>query len=465
MSEFEGRLPNGETPYWGFGWLKIRLPFIHYKWSIPETLIGIVLCFVYFAAKPLLVKVLGMTPAQANTVIVIQLALYCLHALCGDPLVAGWVSAMIPLILGHLTQYAPGVDRVYSLVAIQLWIGILCLGLGVTGLAKPVVRKIPISIRAGIILGAGIAAMMQVFYLTKNPRFFMNFPIGLLGGVGICCLLVWSNFFKVSAKTNKALKRISAFGLPIAFVASAVLATVTGEIPMPKIVWGFTPFDFSGVIQGFTVFGIGLPPMKIFLAAFPMSALVYVALYGDIIFGDELIKLCDKVRTDEKVIPDPNRVHFITGIRNLLSCCLGVTPTMAGPYWTPLTAIIVDRYMRGRAGMDSIFSGFGSVAITFFIAAFFAPVWSLFGQSMAVILALCFVAVAFVAAYVALRMTKYVQQNITMILTALLIAFQDPIIALATGFAAYFVLEWHWKKESKFEDPEVTLFVEKTLKE
>jgi phosphate/sulfate permease len=73
--------------------------------------------------------------------------------------------------------------------------------------------------------------------------------------------------------------------------------------------------------------------------------------------------------------------------------------------------------------------------------------------------------VAFVAAYVALRMTKYVQQNITMILTALLIAFQDPIIALATGFAAYFVLEWHWKKESKFEDPEVTLFVEKTLKE
>jgi hypothetical protein len=457
MAQIEGRLPNGETPYIGFGWLKLRLPFVHYKWSMPETVIGFMVVFVLFAAKPLCMNLLGMTDAQANTVVFVQILLYVLHPLLGDALVAGWVSPMIPLILAFVGGYEMGPERAYALIAVQMWFAVFCLGLGLTGLAGPVVRKIPVSIRAGIILGAGLAALMQVFMLKSNPRFIMNFPIGLTVGMVLACYFVWSYSFIIMAKTNKILKALQPYGLPIAFVGSAVAATLFGEIPLPKVVTGITPFDFSGVIEGFTIIGLGIPPWKIFLDALPLAFLVYVAAYGDMLFGDQLVKICDSKREDETIIPDPNRVHFVTGLRNFISCFVSPTPTMSGPYWTPLTAIVADRHMKGRETMDSIFSGFGSIQFSFVIAALIAPVWSVFSASLGLILAVCFVAVAFVAAYMSLSMVKYVQQKIVTIATAVVLASLGPIQALAIGFGLYFVLEFRMKAADRLPDVEVEL--------
>jgi hypothetical protein len=460
MSDYEGRLENGEQPYVGFGWLKLRLPFIHYKWSIPETVIGFMVVFVLFAAKPLCMNLLGMTDAQANTVVFFQIILYCMHPLFGDMLVAGWVSPMIPLILAFVGGYAVGPERAHALISVQMWFALFCLGLGLTGLAKVVVRKIPVSIRSGIILGAGLSALMQVFMLKKNPRFISNFPIGLTVGMALACYFVWSNTFNANSKKNKIMKAIQPYGLPIAFVGSALVSTIFGEIPLPKIATGLTQLDFGGLISSFTIFGIGLPPLKIFLEAFPLAFLVYVAAYGDMLFGDQLVRICDEKRDDEKCVPNPNRVHFVTGARNFISCFVAPTPTMSGPYWTPLTAIVAERYMKGRDTMDSIYDGFGTIQWTFIIAALIAPVWSIFSSSLGLILAVCFVAVAFVAAYMALSMVKYVQQQIVAVATAVVLAGMGPLQALAIGFGLWFILEFRLKAEDRFPDHGVELLRE-----
>jgi len=194
MSEvtYEGRLPNGESPYVKtLGFLRLRIPFVHVKVSWVEAITAPLICAVYFAAKPLMMNNFGMTAEQALAIIFLSVVLYAIHPFLGDQMAMGWVTSMIPLVLAFCKTYPIGLERTYALISVQLWVAILLLVLGITRLGGPLVRKIPNSIKAGILLGSGLASMYQMFLLTDNPQHILKHPFTIGIGTVVCLSLVW----------------------------------------------------------------------------------------------------------------------------------------------------------------------------------------------------------------------------------------------------------------------------------
>ena len=150
------RVDGEEQPYWPFGPFRIRLPFIHYRWELAETIQGLVMFVVSLAMIPLLEKYLGM-PYEAALAFTFVAGLgYILPALLGVPLVPGWITPAIPVVLMYLKGFEPGVDAIRALFVLQLEVSLIFLFLGITGWGSKLVQVIPNSLKSGIIIGAGI---------------------------------------------------------------------------------------------------------------------------------------------------------------------------------------------------------------------------------------------------------------------------------------------------------------------
>ena len=75
------------------------------------------------------------------------------------------------LLLLWLQSYpVEGVERMHALIAFEMELGIVTFILGATGLAKRVVDLVPDALKAGILIGAGIAAVRLVFNAGGSIR-------------------------------------------------------------------------------------------------------------------------------------------------------------------------------------------------------------------------------------------------------------------------------------------------------
>ena len=118
---------GAEQPYWPAGPFKIRLPFIHYRWEFPEMIQGLFMFVVSLAMIPLLEKYLGMPYEAALAFCVIAGVGYLLPALLGVPLVPGWITPAIPVVLLYLQAFEPGPQAVQAMFALQLLVFIIFL--------------------------------------------------------------------------------------------------------------------------------------------------------------------------------------------------------------------------------------------------------------------------------------------------------------------------------------------------
>src|SRR5690554_8108981 len=82
-------------------------------------------------------------------------------ALQGIPLEPGWITPGIPVVLLFLSDYEPGPEAIQALFALQFLVFLIFLVLGVTRLGSKLVEWIPRSMKGGIIIGAGIAALYR----------------------------------------------------------------------------------------------------------------------------------------------------------------------------------------------------------------------------------------------------------------------------------------------------------------
>ncbi|MEB0141434.1 hypothetical protein QN363_20685, partial [Undibacterium sp. CCC2.1] len=68
--------PGLESPYIPLGPFKVRLPFIHYNFEMPDYLQGLLMCAVDLAAIPLMTELLGMPFEVALAVVMLNGLLY-----------------------------------------------------------------------------------------------------------------------------------------------------------------------------------------------------------------------------------------------------------------------------------------------------------------------------------------------------------------------------------------------------
>lgn len=175
----------GKNPHIPAGPFKIRIPFIHYRFEWPDYVQGLLMCAVDLSAIPLLTALLGMPFEVALAIVVLNGLFYLLHHLLGDPAVPGWITPAIPLIILYCEQFPEGPERVHSLIAFQLTLGILSLVLGATGLASRVVSLIPPALKRALLWGAGLAAVISVFQVgdglkCSHGRFPLRLVLGFI---------------------------------------------------------------------------------------------------------------------------------------------------------------------------------------------------------------------------------------------------------------------------------------------
>ncbi|WP_197911710.1 hypothetical protein [Kineobactrum salinum] len=315
------------------------------------------MCAVDLAAIPLMIELLGMPFEVALAVVLMNGILYLTHHMLGDPVVPGWITPAIPLVFMFCQAFPEGAERVHALISFQLLLGLFCIGLGVTGLSRRVVSLVPPALKAGIICGAGIAAVSSVF--DKNGR-FDQYPVTISIAVGIAFYLIFSRHFNQIKTQNRILATLGKLGILPVILLAIVLAPIAGESSWPAVKWGFSQPDFHTLWNEYTVFGLGFPPTSMFLSALPTVLATYIVLFGDVLQGQAILKEADKARPDETIEYDPDRAHMIFGGRNAIMGVAGPDVAMCGPLWAAMQVVTVERYKQGKRAMSSIFAGAGS---------------------------------------------------------------------------------------------------------
>jgi hypothetical protein len=357
MNNWKDRSLGDESPYVPMGPFKLRLPFVHYRFELADYLQGLLMCAVDLAAIPLMIELLGMPFEAALAIVILNGLLYLSHHILGDPVVPGWITPAIPLLIIYVETFPEGIDRIHALIAFQMSLGLLALLLGITKMATKVVSIIPSAIKSGIILGAGIAAVTTVF--EKGGRFDI-YPWTITISVGLAFYLIFSDHFKQISIKHRLWSNIGKLGIFPIILLSVFISPLFKETTWPQLEWGFTNPDFSLMLHSYTVFGVGFPPIDMFLSALPLAFAAYLVLFGDVLQAEAILKEADEIRSDEKIDYNANRAHLIFGGRNTIMSIFGPDVVMCGPLWAAMHVVIVERYKKGRKAMDSIFGGSGS---------------------------------------------------------------------------------------------------------
>ncbi len=448
MSKWKKREFGQEAPFIPLGPFKLRIPFVHYRFELPDYLQGLLMCAVDLAAIPLMVELLGMPFEAAIAIVILNGLLYLLHHMLGDPVVPGWITPAIPLLIIYVETFPQGIDRIHALISFQMALGLLAVLLGMTKMAKKVVIRIPPAIKSGIILGAGLAAVATVF--EKGGRFDL-FPMTIVISVGIAFYLIFSDDFKRKSKNNKVWATIGKLGIFPIILLAVIIAPILGETEWPQLEWGFTKPDFELMLHNYTVFGVGFPPFSMFISSIPMAMAAYIVLFGDILQSEAILNEADELRRDEKIDYDPDRAHLIFGGRNLLMSVFGPDIVMCGPLWAAMHVVIVERYKKGRKAMDSIFGGSGSFRLGTNTGLLLLPIVSLVKPILGIALALTLLIQGYVSVRIGIQESRNQKDlGIAGVIAAILVV-KGATWAFAAGIILTFLIygkKMFFQKES-----------------
>ena len=444
-----------EHPYWPLGPFKLRLPFIHFRWEIPETVQALVMFVIAMGMIPLLEQYLGVPYEVALAFVVVCGIGFILPPLLGVPFIAGWITPAIPVVLLFLGDYAAGPEAIRAMVALQLVVTAIFLVMAVTRMGSKLVNNVPNSIKAGILLGAGIAAISGE--ISAGGRLY-NTPISLgIGGL-VTLYVLFSLSFRDLTERYRWARNIAAYGMVPGMLVTMAIGWGGGEYPLPEIEWGMAVPDFAGM-WGYLPFSVGLPGVELLLAAVPTAIIAYIIAFGDIIVGQSLIKRVDHLRPDEKIEVNVDRVHLITGLRNLMHALLAPYPGLAGPLFTGAMATIAERYRYGRKAMDTIYSGASVFWIVGFLALFMLPLITLFRPVLPIALSITLLITGYLCIAVAVEQIRNATAMGVAGIMGVVLATHGAAWGLGVGLVLYFMVE-HRSRRARAAEPEEPIAVE-----
>ncbi len=442
------RKDGQEQPGIRLGLFTLRLPLIHFPIEIPEIIQAIFMFVTGLSATAFLQDMFGMPFEIALTIVLFHEITYCLHQLLGDPIISGWITAAIPLTIGYLSKYALGVERLEALIALQVSVGILFLILGASGLAQKLTNKLPNSIKSGIILGAGIAAVTGKYgFLSaaKGGKGFALYPYSITAGMIAAFFLLFSIGFKEIYKNSGSrsfIAFVAKYGMVPGIIVGMVVGMLTKEIAIPKIDdWGFFIPHFKTVFTTWSVFGVGIPSFHIFISAIPMAFVAYIIAFGDLIVGETILKRANEIRPDEYIDVSTNRTNVLCGIRNIIEGSFAPTVTLAGPLWAAMTVAVTERYAQGKQAMSSIFGGTGTFNIMKFVSILFLPLVSIFKPVLPLAIALTLMVQAFACFFIAMELADTPEKRGVAGITGSILAVGGPAYGIISGLILYFFIE------------------------
>ncbi len=452
----------GEEQPYSAGALKLRIPFVHYRFEYQDFIQGIILCCVPLGITAAMTQVMGIPIEVAVLMVVINNFLYLLHLSFGDPAISGWITAGIPLYITFLGDFQAGPERIQAMIALQVLLGLIFMVLGVTGIIKLVIKHFPISMRAGILLGAGFASLMRIF--DPGQPFVGEMPISFLFAALFSFFMLFSIRGMEYRKKHGWFAWAAGFGIAPGFVFGYLLGLFTGEIAPPVQVFDRFIIDipFGKMITSFSVLGVGMPPLSTWVAAISPAVVAYILAFGDILVLEAMIDEAEKARADEKIPFSPSRNHIVTAVRNLVEGFFTPYLPLCGPQWTGAQALIVNRYKLATPEQEpSYWGGATSFFWAMGFAMIFHPVVQIILPAKLIGFGLTLIIQGYLCIYIAFAMCETnVQRGIAGIMGAVLVSgnyvklwgspfWSGPTMALIIGTVLYFSLEHYTVKEAK----------------
>lgn len=445
------RAPGEEQPYIPLGIFKLRLPFLHWEWEFPEMIQAMVVFVTGTAATAYLQDLFGISFEMALSIVIVHEALYLVNNFLGDPLVGGWITPALPLIVVYLSQHSAQ-DRIWALLSLELVLGLLFLVLGITGLGSKLVKLCPRSLKAGILVGSSFAACTGKYgfrSLELGGHGFWANPISFSVGVILALYLLYSYGFgklRFTSK-NRFVQAISKFGFVPALLVGGMIGMVVGEVPTPILDFShiiFNPIPYlKDVHNTFSFFALGLPPLSVFISAVPIAVACYLIAFGDIVNGTTVLKEAHSYRPDETVDTNTSRTHICCGIRNLVECLFAPTCTMSGPLWVGMNITISERYKSGERNMYSIFGGTCTFNMTKLLCHLIVPFIALVRPFLVLAMELTWMIQAFACFYIGVNMCRTnVERGVAGLCGGAIAVSPDPSIGLLIGIFLCIFMEY-----------------------
>jgi hypothetical protein len=460
---------ESEQPYWG-GPLRLRLPFIHYPWEWPEFVEGAILCVVPMGVIAAMQTSFGITYEMGLTMVIINNYLYLLHTSFGDPGLAGWITSGIPLYMAFVADYATegaiNVGAIQAMCALQLLMAAIFLIMAFTGGAKKVANLVPTSIKSGILLGAGLAAIIRVWTNDSNgvqngvAKWNIGGGVGLLSvsftiAVVLSFFILWSPRSLKYRNEHKWFGWIAKYGIAPTFIVGYVIGVAIGEVPKPTGLtdqgWIFG-LHISETYNAMSPLVIGWPSATMFAGAISTAIVAYILSFGDILVAQALVDEANAARKDELVVYDPNRANFWSGFRDLLEAIIWPYLPLAGPQWTAGQALVVNRFKQSKpdefysywGGATAMYWGMASIMLVYPIVLLVKPALPFgFGLTMAIQGYLC--------TYLAMEMvTTNLERGISGMIGGIL-ATRGATWALLMGILFYLAMEYGTSEEKRAE--------------
>lgn len=430
---------RAELPYIPLGVFKLRLPFIHYKLEKVEFIQGLIVGATAMSAIPYMTEYLGLPYELAWSCIILETFLYILHASLGDPVIPGWITATLPLTLAYLTTYEKGAERIQAMIALQMLVGLVFLFMGVTKLAEGFIKKIPPSIKGGILLATPITVLQGQLSDTGQLKMF---PIAV--GVGALSLAVisFSKAYQEKRKKYKILDVIAQYGNLFPYLIAMVIGILVGELAMPTIEIGTVikiP-QFREMFETVSVFGVGVPGLRMFVNALPLALICYVIAFGDFITSESLVREAKEERDDELIDFSSSRSNLVCGLRNLILSVFAPFPPLSGPLWVGMTVSVSIRYREGKKAMKSLLGAMGSFRIGTFISVICIPLVCLLQPVFTVGAGITLIFQAFVCARIGMEYCKSDLDKSIAAIMAVVLAMEGSAWALLVGFGLNLIL-------------------------
>lgn len=432
------RIHGEEHPHWPLGPFKVRLPLVHYRLELIEAIQALIIFVVALGMIPLLERYLGLPYDVALAYVFVSALGFLLPSLLGVPMVPGWITPAIPVVLLFLGNFEPGPDAIKAMIALQLIVTLIFFILGITRFGSKLVDIIPDSMKAGILMGAGIAAFTGE--IAEGGRLAAT-PISLTIGFVITAYMLFSQSFLRMTESRRWARVLSSYGMVPGAIAAMAIGWSLGEYPLPEIEYGFTQPAFAEM-WNYLPFSIGMPDANVFLLAVPTAVIAYIIAFGDIIVGKSVLARVDHLRPDEDIEVDVDRVHLVTGLRNLIHSFFAPFPGLAGPLFTGVMVTIAERYRYGRRAMDSIYSGAGTFYFVLLLALFALPLVTLFRPVLPIALSITLLVTGYLCISVAADEMKNSTQMGVAGTMGVVLATYGAAWGLVAGLVLYILLEW-----------------------
>ena len=423
----------------GISWgpFTLRIPFIHIKFRAGEFFQGMVISgATAFAAVPVAMG-LGLSFEEGVALSFVAGSLIASGPIFfGEPMAPGWITPALPIVIAAFATkgqfngvYDPATFQFMAAMCIEFTL--LVFILGSTGWGKKLIQIIPNGLKAGIILGAALAAFYQVF-VTDMDKLMLQ-PISMAVAIVLCVITTFSDPFKRLAEKNNFFKKIGSLGLLPGFILAGLVAFLLKEVTF-DIQWGFQVPDVVALFNKTSPLVIGFPSIPMYLEALPLVIIGYTLLFGDLITATEVLNDGQKSRPDEPLDINLDRSHLSIAVRNFLGLLINPFFPTQGALWTGVHVVVVERWKKGPKEMPSIFDGLGSYYLMGLPILYFTlPFITLMKPLMQMALTLTLILTGFACAYVAMAIPKKNTEMASALLIAVFITFFSAWIGLLVG--------------------------------